>query len=144
MVTFKWHILIFTFVYMPFGNTHYRIKLNNWKKASESNIVSLFELKKKKNTTNGMPFSNTNCSCRTRSLNLMSRCFFFFFFFYVFEVPCDLLVLNYFPFLLRKDLLVGLPSFFLYNCCHSILRVWLVIMFFLLSFFKKISPPTVF
>lgn len=33
---------------MPFGNTHYRIKLNNWKKASESNIVSLFELKKKK------------------------------------------------------------------------------------------------
>lgn len=99
-------ISIFIFVSVPFGNTHYRIKLKIRKNTfgKQRNIVNLFELKK--TPRNGMPFSNKNCSCRTRSLNLMSV-----FFFYVFNVPCDLLVLSYFPFLLRKTSLWTYPSF---------------------------------
>ena len=81
-----------------------------------------------------------NCSCRTRSLNLMSG--FFFFFFYVFNVPCDLLVLSCFPFLLRRTSLWTYPPSFLYSCCLSNLEVCLVIRFFF-SFLFPPSPQSV-
>ena len=88
-----------------------------------------------------MPFTKKkNCSCRTRSLNLMSG---FFFFFYVFNVPCDLLVLSYFPFLLRRTSLWTYSPSFLHSCCLSKLEACLVIRFFFFPFLFSPFPQSV-
>lgn len=82
-----------------------------------------------------MPFTN-------KKLLLQDQIFKFnewvFFFFYVFNVPCDLLVLSYFPFLLRRTSLWTQPPSFLYSCCLSNLEVCLVIRFFF--FLSSFSP----